>query len=169
MDKNEMWGCAHVITRQERRAVTNLRRQGFRSLYPFFIQRTTDGIMPQPLFPGYIFVLLDNTLSWSAISNTRGVIRLLTSEMGIPSRIDPVFINSLQRCLVPAPNQTQADEQLIPMGSIVRIRHGSFAGREATVVGWSRNRRLELLFSLFRRETVVEFDVRDIEVLDRGI
>jgi transcription antitermination factor NusG len=164
MADDTFWGCAHVWASQERRAVDNLQRQGFRALFPFFIEHRTNGAMPQALFPGYVFIPLDLSTPWGSINSTRGVIRLLTSPAGIPQRVSAGFAESLERCLVPNP---WGPQPLIASGAVVRIRRGPLVSREG-IVRWSRERRLGLLFSMFNREVEVEFGVEDVEVLEES-
>lgn len=157
------WGCAHVQTHQEQWAVARLRRQGFTAMYPFFAVGRGADAHCRALFPGYVFVLLEHGMPWSAINSTRGVIRLLASQYsGVPHLLDDEFAASLRRCLVPSPDGPSA---IIAPGTLVRVRSGPLSQHEA-VVKWSTHDRLGLLFKLFRREVEVEFSCEDVEVVE---
>lgn len=160
------WGAAQVVSGQEGRAIINLRRQGFQILAPYFIQHHSGSSNSRWLFPGYLFVLLEQGMPWSAISNTFGVVRLLASRDGTPHRAPRGFCESLSRCLVPNPDvpyDSSGYRQLDP-GTIVKIRSGPFKDFGA-VVEWSSEQRLGLFFRMFGRDEVhIEVGVGDVEV-----
>jgi transcription antitermination factor NusG len=163
MPEGEFWGAAQVISNHERRAAQNVEDQGWRVLYPFFMDHPLHGgPVPRPLWPGYILILLDDR-PWGAINNTPGVVRLLASSRASPYRLDPKSVASLQRCLRPHPDG-RSSECLLDVGTEVRILRGPFSEHNA-VVEWSERQRLGLLFTIFGRENKVEFDVADVEVV----
>ena len=161
------WGAAQVVPHQEQRAVENLRRQGWPSLYPFFVQRSPgQSPRPSPLFPGYVFVCLRGNDSWAAINYTRGVLRLLASAEGRPFRVESGFVESIRRCLVPHPDLPGGLSQLLHPGTEVRAIRGPMTGFTA-VVSWSEEDRLGLLFNMLGRELPeVEFSIRDVELIE---
>ena len=81
----------HTKPRQENKAVLNLERQGFKTWYPKFkktiIIKNKERITEEPVFPGYLFVIIDlSKEDWSKIHSTFGVRHLLTIN-GKPQEI----------------------------------------------------------------------------------
>lgn len=82
LGSGERWFVARVLPHQENRAQFNLHRLGFRSFVPRLrrtvrhARRLRDGL--QPLFPGYIFVIIDlSKHRWRSINGTFGVASLI--------------------------------------------------------------------------------------------
>ena len=77
--------------KQEQKAVINLQRQGFKTWYPTFKKtvffKNKEKIVREPLFPTYIFVIVDLIEDdWSKIHSTLGVRHLITIS-GKPQEI----------------------------------------------------------------------------------
>ena len=78
----ERWFVARVLAHQENRAQFNLHRLGFRSFLPR-VRRTVrharklqDAV--RPLFPGYIFIIIDlSKHRWRSVNGTFGVASLI--------------------------------------------------------------------------------------------
>ena len=94
----ERWFVARVLAHQENRAQFNLHRLGFRSFLPR-LRRTIRHARKvrdtmSPLFPGYIFIVIDLSIQrWRSINGTFGVASLdrkstrLNSSHITPSRM----------------------------------------------------------------------------------
>src|SRR6516164_3214575 len=86
----ERWFVARVLPHQENRAQFNLNRLGFRSFLPRLrrtvrhARRLRDTL--QPLFPGYIFIVIDlSKQRWRSIHGTFGVASLIMgAEQPVP-------------------------------------------------------------------------------------
>lgn len=158
------WAVAQVYSNQEQRAIINLQRQHFRCFYPFFFGTTEKKeVKSVPLFPGYIFVEIDETQPWGHINNTYGIVRLLTTKRKgevVVDRIPFKFIQPLLRKLVTNPFK----EVHIPVGTAVRIQRGSLAEHQA-IVTMSKEGRLRLLFQILGREVEVEIEESAVEVV----
>ena len=164
------WSCAQTHPNEEALAIRNLRRQHFNAFYPFFLQPNRWRKMAvKAVFPGYVFVELDDTRpNWSPINNTLGVKRLLTQsttpgEYRQPARIK--FVDELRR-LHRHHQGALAEPDVLPPGTIVRIKRGPFAERVA-LVEMSSGDRVRLLLEAFNREIVVEFAVDDVVLIRR--
>jgi transcription antitermination factor NusG len=78
----ERWFVARAITHQETRAQLNLDRLGFRSFVPR-LRRTVRHARKlqealRPLFPGYVFVVIDlSKQRWRTVNGTFGVASLI--------------------------------------------------------------------------------------------
>jgi transcriptional antiterminator RfaH len=165
MLESTFWAAAQVYGNQENRAIINLQRQNFKAFYPFFFDRVgkSKELKSIPLFPGYIFVEIDETKPWGMICSTYGIVRLLmTRGVGkiIVQRLPEDFIQPLLRRLVGNP----ANEYHIQVGTKVRIKRGPLVENEA-IVTMSKDGRLKLLFEILGRETEVEFLEEDVAVV----
>ncbi|MDE2104147.1 MAG: hypothetical protein KGL39_43320 [Patescibacteria group bacterium] len=82
------WCVVQSHLRQEKLAFENLRRQGFEAYLPQHLARITPRgqpprMVPQPLFPRYLFAHMDLELEhWRSLYSTRGV----TAVLGNPER-----------------------------------------------------------------------------------
>ena len=89
---SERWFVARVLAHQENRAQLNLYRLGFRSFMPR-LRRTVRHARKvrdtlNPLFPGYIFVIIDlSKHRWRSINGTFGVASLIMgAELLLPPK-----------------------------------------------------------------------------------
>jgi transcriptional antiterminator RfaH len=80
----ERWYVAQTLHHREKLAQLHLRAQGFKSFFPRFRKTVRHARqlreVAAPLFPGYVFVILDTERDrWRSINGTFGVARLLTA------------------------------------------------------------------------------------------
>jgi transcriptional antiterminator RfaH len=163
------WSCAQTLPRAESQAIRHLRRQGFVCFYPFFLVRNKyRHYAVKPAFPGYVFIELEPERNWSPINGTTGVRRLLTipSDNGYNRPYELAFIEELRRLRIRTeeePDLPSAGDE-IPVGTMVRIKHGPFAERIA-LVELSTAERLRLLVELFNSRIPVDIDVASVECI----
>lgn len=163
------WACFQTYGAQERKAVENLARQGLESFSPFYIRPVPPsgkirGPKELPLFPCYGFVLLEEPEQWGKPNNTYGVIRLLTDRNKVspkPLWVPDSYISSLYNL------QAKPANPLFPINTIVRVRtkDNPMYDLNGVVVSMSKNDRVKLLMSLFRRDVVIEFSTGDLEIV----
>ena len=131
----------------ENLAVHNLERQGFRSYLPRFRQTRPDKtIMIRPLFPRYLFSLID--VSWYPILGTYGVSYVLTGENG-PLDVPNSVIETIKAkegpdgliCL------DKADVRF-KKGDKVRAIEGPLTGRILIYDGMSARDRVRVLINM---------------------
>ena len=93
---NKDWFVVMTKLKQEQVARKNLLNQRFEVFLPQLNHSNINsGLIP--LFPGYLFVSFDiSRPHWLKIGNTRGVKKLLSSNIN-PSRVDKKIINILLR------------------------------------------------------------------------
>lgn len=149
------WYVVNTLPHQERRAIENLRRQGFEVWLPEFRRRRrharrVDNVLA-PLFPAYLFVRLDvGTERWRSVNGTFGVVRLLCNG-DEPQAVPAEFIDALvARCddagmVVLPPRKFQ-------LGETVRVAAGPFADLEGLFEEMSGRDRVFLLFNLLGRQ-----------------
>lgn len=96
---NERWHVVRTLPQRERLAVRQLTNQGYRVFLPLHLKtrrhaRKVDTISA-PLFPRYLFTILDLTRDrWRSINGTFGVERLLMSA-GEPQGVPRGMVESL--------------------------------------------------------------------------
>lgn len=162
------WSCVQTHPHGESLAVRNLRRQRFVAFYPFFLlpHGRFHRLMPRPVFPGYVFVQLDGDLfNWSPINYTKGVRHLLTYSVRDDDYRRPVkitFVDSLRHLRIRSDRHREPD--LIPVGTMVRIKRGPFAERVG-LVEMSAMDRVKLLLDVFNRRMSVDFDVDSVSAI----
>lgn len=129
------WYLVHTKPRQEKCALENLQRQGYKCYLPSIpFEKLRQGLIvvaDEPLFPRYLFIRLgqgDSAKSWAPIRSTRGVSRLVS--FGIePARVDDGLIKLLRT----QEASVQIDpERLFKAGERVRLTEAPFAGSKAS-------------------------------------
>ncbi|MEQ8667410.1 MAG: transcriptional activator RfaH [Rhodospirillales bacterium] len=160
------WYAARTKTGAEGRAEWHLRNQGYPTYLPRYrksirhARKTTQEL--RPLFPGYIFVGIDQDLMrWRPVNSTAGVINLV--QFGTePHPVAPEIIDMIR---------AQEDEDGIVKllndnlrcGDVVTFRDGHFADCTALLEKISDNHRVVLLMSLMGQEVRIKTTVEMLE------
>ena len=144
----EQWFVVHTKPRQEERAFTNLVQQGYRCYLPRYnresIKRGQVHIAPEPLFPRYLFIELDPSLtgkSWGPVRSTLGVQQLVRFGM-VPATVSAELIELLQHR---EHNHAHTVQSLFTPGDSVTIKNGPFAGLTA-VYGMAKGEQRSMVF-----------------------
>lgn len=151
------WYAVKTHARQEFRAVSELLNQSFPAWCPVFQDHKG---LTHALFPGYVLVKLnlsDNT--WGPIKSTRGVSTGLVKFGGEPIALRPGAVEALQ---ARSGEQLAPESVLIALGSVMRIKSGSWEGLSGTVE-WSSASRVRLLMDLLGGKVPVEMDADKVE------
>ena len=128
LERGERWFVARVHPNRENSAQFNLDRLGFRSFAPR-VRRTIRHARKlrnvlAPLFPGYIFLILDLSKDrWRAVNSTFGVASLIMGAeqpMPVPCGVVEALVITENSELVRADNDLE-------IGQRVRIVSGPFA------------------------------------------
>ena len=95
------WHLLQCKPREEIRANLNLKNQGYTTFLPEVktTKKTKAGYVesPSPLFPGYIFIKLNNNIdNWSPIRSTRGVNKLVTFGLN-PAVVPDLVIQNIRQ------------------------------------------------------------------------
>lgn len=159
------WYVAQTKPNAERAAVRRLWRQEFTIHLPWLTVRTTRRgqrvDLREPLFPGYLFILLDLELErWKAVNSTRGVQTLLPAA-DAPRPIPTKKIEELYEgerdglfAVPPAP---------IP-GTLLRVYRGTFVDQIVEVLAAGAD-RTKCLLGCFGQRTVISLPTDDLTVL----
>jgi transcription elongation factor/antiterminator RfaH len=126
---NERWFLAHTLPKSEWKAELHLGAQGFRTFQPQ-IRKTIRHArqlktVRAPLFPRYLFVILDLERDrWLSVRSSVGVSSLFSSRDGRPVPVPVGIVESLlERCV---DTVARLDSNLV-QGQQVRILTGPFA------------------------------------------
>ena len=148
------WGVVNTQPRQEKRAEINLIQQGFTIWLPEIKaerrhSRRIESVRV-PLFPSYLFVLLDPEQGcWRKINSSFGV-RCLLSQGPYPQYLPSGFIEDLQKTISADGTCSGLVDclDLVP-GDVVRILTGPFAGIVSSVVNMAAGgERVHLLLDI---------------------
>jgi len=158
------WAAAQLQPNRTKLAVHFLRLEGFETYDPRLrLPRRRDrrGQAPPPLFPGYVFVLIQ--LQWHVVHRTPGVIRLVSNGNWTPAHVPDAVIEELKakerNGLIDLPKPPMARP-----GDRVRVRRGPFAGHLALFIGMRPRQRVEVLLALLGSQQRVEIAREDVEV-----
>ena len=154
------WFLAQLKPNSLAIASRNLNRQGFRTFCPLSLETRRAGprfkTVPRPLFPGYVFVVLDVTQGqWRAVNSTVGVTKLV-SFGARPAEVPRGLVEQLVlQCgddgmLLPP-------EELAP-GDAILISYGPFAGLRAQVERIDADQRVWVLLEFMGQKSRVGFD-----------
>lgn len=158
------WYLLQSKPRQTERARENLKNQGFHCFLPMAqierVQKNKRTFVPEPLFPGYLFIQLNNvTDNWSPIRSTRGVARLVAFN-GEPQVVRQEVMDALfQR------NEAPLVIETFQPGDAVRITQGPFAHIEAIFQAYSGEERVVLLLKLLNQMQQLQLPRHQVEPL----
>ena|SRR2546422_9134913 len=150
LGRNERWFLAYTLPKSECKAILHLSAQGFRTYLPQ-IQKTIRHArqlrtVQAPLFPRYLFVILDlGRDRWLSVRSTVGVSRLFSSEDGRPV---PVPVGIVESLLERSEGDlTRLDSGLVK-GQHVRILCGPFADFVGTLERLDAAGRVQVLLEM---------------------
>ena len=156
----ERWFVARALAHQEIRAQLNLHRLGFRSFLPR-LRRTVRHARKlrdtlDPLFPGYIFVIIDlSKHRWRSINGTFGVASLIMGAeqpMPVPPGVVEALVDSYANC-----GAIRLDDDL-EIGQKVRILSGPFAETICRLAHLDGRGRVRVLLEIMGMEVATQLD-----------
>ncbi|WP_363350137.1 transcriptional activator RfaH [Methylocystis echinoides] len=147
---SERWYVARSLPRQEVKAMNNLRRQGFQTFLPLLPKtvrhaRKLRSVL-SPVFPGYLFVILDlDRDRWRAVNSTIGVASLIMAL----ERPEPVPAGVVEQLIdrTGAGGVTRFDLDL-EEGRSVRLLSGPFANAIGCLERLDANGRVKVLLDI---------------------
>lgn len=151
------WHCVQTWPRHERLVAAELTRRGLTTHLPEFARITgQDQVMLVPLFPGYLFVRFDVAADpWRCIARLPGVACLFS----VNERPIPLPVGVVERLIEAIGPDGAADRDAdplrpVPVGVMVRIDSGPFAGLLGLVEACDRLTARVLLMVLGRHTPV---------------
>jgi len=161
-----IWSVAQTESARERTAQRWLAQTGFETYLPVIKgkSRARGGFsLPNPLFPGYLFVRIGTT-GWARVENTIGIVGLLRTG-DRPARITDQAIEEIRArehggvVHLPERPRWQAGDQVL-------IGAGAFFGQIGLFDGMSARERVFVLLGLFGRQARVELPLGDLRELN---
>jgi transcriptional antiterminator RfaH len=135
LKRSEMqWYVLSTKSNHEKQAEQNIRRMGVECFLPLFQEQRTIRSKVRtvitPLFPGYLFVRINLSEHYRAVTYARGVRKIV--EFGaIPVEVDIAMIDAIKgrvsssdECVLKRPKELSS-------GQLVQIKDGPFVGLEA--------------------------------------
>ncbi|MFL1455777.1 transcription/translation regulatory transformer protein RfaH [Marinobacter sp. GN3S48] len=155
------WYALQHKPAQGDRALENLQNQDIACFYPkITVEKIKAGKRTrklEPLFPGYLFVNLEQTdPMWSKLRSTRGVLRVV-SFANKPAPIADDVIEHVRDSL-----HTVAEQGGIKPGQSVELSDGPFQGLEAIFQAYDGEERAIVLISFMQKQQAVKVSVASI-------
>jgi transcription antitermination factor NusG len=156
----ERWFVARVLAHQENRAQLNLHRLNFRSFSPKLKRTVRHARKSQevlkPLFPGYIFVIIDlSKQRWHAVNSTFGIASLIMGAeqpRSVPLGVVEALISSCE-----SPGVVRFEDGL-KVGQKVRILSGPFAQALCRLAHLDDRGRVRVLLEFMGMEVAAQLD-----------
>jgi transcription antitermination factor NusG len=158
LEQGERWFVARVHPNRENSAQFNLNRLGFRSFLPRVrrtvrhARRLQDAL--RPLFPGYVFVIIDlSKHRWRSVNGTFGVASLIMGTEQ-PSPVPPGVVEALiASCESGATIRVDGN---LEVGQIVRILSGPFAETLCRLAHLDDRGRVRVLLEIMGTEVAAQ-------------
>lgn len=160
LSESERWYVAGSLTQQESRAEFHLLQQGFR----IFLPRMTKTVrharklrtVKSPLFPGYIFVVLDvHRDRWRSVNGTFGVASLIMAgekPLPVPFGVVEELLDYTDEFGV-----VRLDRKLRE-GQAVRVTSGPFAGAMGCLERLDAKGRVRVLLDIMGGKVPMQLD-----------
>jgi transcriptional antiterminator RfaH len=158
------WAVASTQPHRELTAIQNLDRQGFKNYCPMISKRIRHARKWQdvrrPLFPGYVFIALEDTnQQWRPILSTYGIKQLICHG-NRPSILDKGFVECLQDR--EKNGVVTSAEHSFKNGQLVRLNRGPFDGLTATIIELDQKSRITVLLNMLNGQIKVKVPVGDV-------
>lgn len=155
------WYALQHKPAQGDRALQHLQNQDIACFYPkITVEKIRAGKRTkklEPLFPGYLFVNLEQTDPvWSKLRSTRGVIRVV-GFAGKPAAIADAVIQHVKESL-----DAVAEQGGIKPGQAVELSEGPFQGLSAVFQAYDGEERAIVLISFMQKQRRVKVPVAGI-------
>jgi hypothetical protein len=168
MAAHTYWTVLETKSASSAEAIRHVSQQKFQHYHPIYrnhLVKRTDRNRMRPLFPNYLFVLVDLRGGWQRLCSTRGVHQVLMSG-GEPGRVDASFIAYLREredergCVELDHVVGHADTPVFNVGDTVLARSTSTRATYAGLGSKKNTRRI--IYALFGRELVLEASIYDL-------
>ena len=162
--ERERWFVAQTLSDREQLARFHLSAQGFRTFLPRFRKTVRHARSMReviaPVFPGYIFVVVDPERDrWRSINGTFGVARLVSAHqrpIPFPTGVVEALLASVDEL-----GMVRFDRGLKP-GQTVRVVAGPFAQVLGVLQRLGAKGRVQVLLNIMGGEAAVMMDRADL-------
>jgi transcriptional antiterminator RfaH len=161
------WACAQLESKRERLALHFLGLNGYEVYWPRIrtkrvAQIRKPKLQTQPLFPGYVFVLVE--LQWYTARWCPGVIRLVLDGVQ-PARVPDQVIAELKgrerNGFIELPKTPKPSPGLSP-GDRLRVHSGPFTGLDGLYAGMAPRDRIVVLLQILGAKREVALARSDV-------
>ena len=163
------WYLVHTKPRLESVALENLERQNYRCYLPMMaVEKLRKGrlvTVTEPLFPRYLFIELDTSVSapsWSPIRSTKGVNTLVRFGME-PAKVPSILVESLMAHEASLRSEPVA---MFNPGDHVKVKQGPFAGIEGIYQMTDGQQRVMVLIELMSKPVVLPLEPAQLAKLE---
>lgn len=152
------WYALQHKPAQGDRALQHLQNQDIACFYPkISVEKIKGGKRSkklEPLFPGYLFVNLEQTdPMWSKLRSTRGVLRIV-GFANKPAPISDAVIQHIKESL-----DSVAEQGGIKAGQAVQLNEGPFEGINAIFQSYDGEARAIVLINFMQKQQLVRVPV----------
>lgn len=152
------WYALQHKPAQGDRALTHLQNQDIACFFPkITVEKIKAGKRTkklEPLFPGYLFVNLEQTdPMWAKLRSTRGVIRVV----GFANKPAPISDDVIQH--IKASLESVAEQGGIKPGQAVQLNEGPFEGINAIFQAYDGEARAIVLINFMQKQQRVKVPV----------
>ena len=152
------WYALQHKPAQGDRALTHLQNQDIACFYPkITVEKIKAGKRTkklEPLFPGYLFVNLEQTdPMWAKLRSTRGVLRIV----GFANKPAPISDDVIQH--IKASLESVAEQGGIKPGQAVQLNEGPFEGINAIFQAYDGEARAIVLINFMQKQQTVKVPV----------
>ena len=156
------WYALQHKPAQGDRALQHLQNQGIACFYPkISVEKIKGGKRSQklePLFPGYMFVNLEqNDSVWSKLRSTRGVLRIV-GFANKPAAICDEVIQHIKDSL-----GSVAEQGGIKPGQSVHLSEGPFEGINAIFQAYDGEERAIVLIDFMQKQQTIKVPVSSVK------
>jgi transcriptional antiterminator RfaH len=163
---NQSWYVVQTQPNAENKACAHLARQGFATYLPRYLKRRRHArrveTVAAPLFPRYLFVLIDMTKQrWRSIYSTIGVSRLICAG-DTPTPVADEVVAMLKQREDAAGFVKLERPPPFHVGEIIRIVYGAFTDCLGLYDSMSDRDRVAVLLDLLGRKVRVLVDAEAV-------
>lgn len=156
------WYALQHKPAQGDRALTHLQNQDIACFYPkITVEKIKAGKRTkklEPLFPGYLFVNLEQTdPTWAKLRSTRGVLRIV-GFANKPAAISDDVIQHIKESL-----DSVSEQGGIKPGQAVQLHEGAFEGISAIFQAYDGEARAIVLINFMQKQQLVKVPVSSIK------
>ncbi|MCD1648032.1 transcription/translation regulatory transformer protein RfaH [Marinobacter adhaerens] len=156
------WYALQHKPAQGDRALTHLQNQDIACFYPkVTVEKIKAGKRTkklEPLFPGYVFVNLEQTdPMWSKLRSTRGVLRVV-GFANKPAPISDAVIQHIKESL-----DSVAEQGGIKPGQSVHLSEGPFEGINAIFQAYDGEERAIVLINFMQKQQSISVPVSSLK------